>query len=269
MRTKEQIAQEMDIVQAGEPALARLNSVSQVSFVRLLKNMWVLLVLALEQRWDALVADLGQTQREAQIGSLAWYARTIRAFQYGDAVSVYDGVRVGYAAVDATKQIIQQAAVTEQADGRLLVKVAKADGLSLGPLAEAEMVSLREYIRLVKYAGVVVDVISLAPDSLRLDAVIVYDRQVLNGQGQEVSSPGARLPVIEGIFIYLRTIRFDSTINLTNLTDYVQKLPGVIDFSIRKAEIKPSGASAWQVFERETTCRAGHATLDYSQIRYV
>lgn len=259
----------MDAIQDQYPDLKKLTSTSQVSFFRLLKNMWTMLVMAVEQRNDTLVADVNKAIADSQVGSLAWYVKMLKAFQFGDPVSVYDGFRVGYANINPAKQIVYQAAVTEQADGRLLAKVAKPNGLSLQPLSTDELTALKEYVRQVKYAGVAIDVISLQPDALRLEATVVYDRQVLNGNGQLVASPGEYLPVIQAIFFYLQTIRFDSAINLTDLTDAIQRVQGVKDFSISKAFIRPSGATAWTEFTRETVCRAGHATLDYSGIVYV
>ena len=251
------------------PDLKKLTSTSQVSFFGLIRTMWILLVQAVDARFDAFKADVVQAIAEGQVGSIAWYVKTLKAFQFGDSVSVYDGFRVGYAVDNPAKRIVYQAAVTEQLDGRLLAKVAKAQGLSLQALNADELIALKEYIRQVKYAGVAIDVISLPPDELVLDAVIVYDRQVLNAQGKYVANPTDQLPVIDVMFEYLRTIRFDSTINLTDLTDHVQKAPGVKDFSISHAYIRAAGTSAYTEFIRETTSRAGHATLDYSRIKYV
>ncbi len=268
MRTKEQISAEMDAVQASLPELSRLTSTSQVSFYKLLKNMMALLTMAQEQRQDQLMTELTTAQEEAQIGSLAWYVKTILAFQFGDAVSVYDGYRVGYPTIDPTKQIIKQAAVTEGKDGRLLVKVAKA-----GPppqyaaLSPEELTALKEYIRNVKYAGVAVDVISLPPDELRLEVFIEYDRQIIASDGRLLSNP-ARYPVLEGIENYVRSLPFNSELTWSALSNFVMKTPGILDFQISRSFIRPAGATAYTEFYREVVSRAGYLTRGNDSLYY-
>jgi hypothetical protein len=266
MRTIEQITADMEVTQSQLPELAALNSTSDVSYFGLLKSMWVLLVSTLEQRWDAIQADLTALLAAGQMGSLTWYVNQVKAFQYGDQVTVYDGVRVGYATVDVSKRIVQQANLSEQPDGRLLLKVAKPAGLENGPLTEPELIALKEYVRQIKYAGVSIDTVSLPADRLKLVATIKYDKQVFNEQGQFVAEPSGRRPVLEAIIIYIRALPFDSVLNWNKLTDFVMTLQGVQDFQISQAYIRPDGSPTWIEFTRETTSRAGHLALDAESI---
>ena len=263
MRTSQEIQAEMDAVQEKFPELKALTSTSQVSVFRLLKNMWVMLVLAIEQRVDALIADTNVALTQNQVGSLAWYVAMIKAFQYGDSVSVYDGSRIGYAVANPDKQIIKQAAVTEGADGRLLAKVAKPLGNAMGPITPDELAALKEYVRQVKYAGVAIDVISLSADEFKLNVTVKYDRLVMNAQGQRLSD-GANV-VLNAIIIYVRSLPFDSVLNWTALTDFLQQQSGVLDFKISRAFIRPAGTTAWTEFDRETVSRAGHMTLNVGE----
>ncbi|GAB3734900.1 hypothetical protein [Spirosoma lituiforme] len=268
MRTNSEIQAEMDAVQATYPALSKLTSTSQLSFFRLLKNMWVLLVMAIEQRVDAATAATLQAITDNQTGSLAWYVKIIKAFQFGDSVTVYDGYRVGYASINPAKQVILQCTVTEQSDGRLLAKVAKASAEFFGPLSEDELTALKEYVRMVKYAGVALDVISLPADELQLRATVKIDRQVLDGNGLSLSSPGTNV-VLNAIVEYIRALPFDSVMSWTGLTDALQKVNGVLDFQVTSSATRAAGTSAWSSFTRETTSRAGHMKLIDVAFTYV
>ncbi|WP_080058986.1 hypothetical protein [Spirosoma aerolatum] len=270
MRTKEEIQAEMSAVQDQFPTLKGLTSTSQVGFFKLLKDMWALLVMAIEQRQDTLIAQVMAAMADSKLGSLSWYVSQLKAFQFGDAVTVYEGARIGYATVNPDKQIIKQATVTEQPDGRLLAKVAKSVSGVLVPLATVELTALIEYVRQVKYAGVIVDVISLPADELRLEVTVKYDRLVLNGSGQLLTDI-TKYPVRDAIIAYLQALPFDSKINWTALTDSLQQLPGVADFNVTRTFIRAAGTTAWTEFARETTSRAGYMALNLNEsvITYV
>ncbi|GAB2586659.1 hypothetical protein [Spirosoma areae] len=269
MRTSAEIQAEMEVVQNQSPELKKLTSTSQVSFFRLLKNMWVSLVMAIEQRVDTSIAALSKAIAEGQVGSVLWYVATLKAFQYGDSVSLYDG-RPGYPTVNKAKQIIAQATVNEQPDGRLLIKVAKnqAGVWPFQPLGADELIALKEYVRQVKYAGVAADIISLPADEMQLDATLEYDRQVLTADGRLLSDL-TRIPPLEAIYSYARSLPFDSVFSSTGLTDEVQKKEGVLDFQVKRVLIRPAGASAWQEATREANSAAGHINVIAANITYV
>lgn len=266
MRTKETIIAEMDKAQEGFPSLVTLKNSGATGFYSLLRDLWVLLVQAVEGQVDSSIADANTALAAAKVGSLAWYVATMKAFQFGDTLSVYDNLTVGYPTVVVANQIIKQAACTETSDGRLLMKLAKADVGALGPLSAEELVAAKEYVRLFKFAGVPVDVISLAADELRIEVTVKYDRQILNSSGQALVSPASPRPVDVAVAAYIQTLPFDSVISWTALTDALQKVKGVTDFQITKSYTRPAGTSVWVEFNRETTSRAGHMKLSTESV---
>lgn len=251
---------EMDAFQATKPELAGLtdlnSSTSEVSFFKLLKNMWVLLVQLVESAWDEFRLGVETQITLTRVGTLEWYADQMRVFQFGVPREVIDGKLV-YRERNAAKEIVAQVCVVEDpASGKLLVKTAKAGGV---PLSESELAALKRYIAEVKYAGVVVDAVSLAADELKLVATCQVDRQVIGTDG--IALIGATYPVFDAIMAYVRRLPIDSVLNNTALTDVVQTLPGVRDFSIREAYTRRPGTTQWLPYTRETVSAAGHLVL--------
>ncbi|MFC5407999.1 hypothetical protein ACFPMF_01670 [Larkinella bovis] len=268
MRTTEEIMAEIDATQASIPELATLDSSSQVAFYRLLKRMWALLVQLVEKTVDDYKAKVEALLAEKTIGDLTWYQRQVFAFQFGDAVIVR-GAQVTYATIDPAKQIIKQAAVTEDpVSGRLAVKAVKqGPGNTLTALYPAELAALKQYMREVKFAGVALDVVSLDADELKLVCVAKVDPQVMKPNGESLTAPGT-YPVADAIAAYLRALPFDAVFSWTALTDYMQAQKGVKDFVVKQSFQRPSETGSWTAFERQFLTRAGHMVLKDSTITY-
>jgi hypothetical protein len=260
MRTQEEILAEMDAIQASRPELAGLanvnSSTSEVSFFKLLKNMWVLLVQLMESAWETFRADVEAQIALTRVGTLEWYADQMRVFQFGVPRIVQNG-KLTYEKVDAAKQIVKQVCVVEDpVTGRLLIKVVKAGGV---PLSASELAALQRYTAQVKYAGVTVDAISLAADELKLVATCQVDRQLIGLDGIALS--GVTYPVFDAIAAYARKLPIDSILNNTAITDTVQALPGVKDFVITESYTRRPGTSQWLPYTREVVSTAGHLAL--------
>ncbi len=258
----------MDAFQATRPELAGLNdlnsSTSEVSFFKLLKNMWVLLVQMVESEWEEHRARVETQIALTRVGTVEWYADQIRVFQFGVPREVIDGKLV-FRERNKTKEIIAQVCVVEDASGKLLIKTAKANS---APLSESELGALKRYIAQVKYAGVVVDAVSLAADELKLVATCQVDRQTIGTDG--IALTGSNYPVFDAIGAYVRNLPIDSVLNNTALTDVVQGVGGVKDFSIREAYTRRPGTTQWLPYTRETVSAAGHCVLHAdSVITYV
>lgn len=268
MRTTDQILADMDSVQATIPEAATLTSKSKTSVFGLLRSIWASFVQSLEAYMDTLKDDLTTYIASIQVGGIAWYVGQVKAFQYGDALTIING-KPAYQTIDPTKQIVSQVAVVE-VDGRLLIKTAKPtpDQLQYQALSSDELAALKEYVRQVKYAGVGVDVVSLPPDELQIKAICKYDPQVMNAQGQRLTNT-VSLPALEAVILFIRQLPFNSVLNWTQLTDFAQTYDGVLDFVITGTAIRPAGSADWTSFVRETSSRAGHLKLVDAQIQYV
>lgn len=121
--------------------------------------------------------EVEQILTEKQAGSLLWHINKAKAFQLGDSLTVSALGVLKYAIADTNKQIVKHATATE-ADGTLLLKVAKYDdNNNLVPLnlTNGEFLQFQRYIENVKFAGTKIDVTSLDADVINYDITVYYD----------------------------------------------------------------------------------------------
>lgn len=264
MQTQEEILAEMDAAQADFPVLATLDSTSDVAFWSQMRKMFALLKQTIQATQDQFFAKVEELIKSASVGSIAWYVEQAKLFQLGDAPIIQNG-RMAYDVVDEQKRIIVQAAISEDLNsGRLTLKVAKkTDGLV--PLALDELEAVKSYVGKVKYAGVVVDVISIEADQVKLIATVKVDRQVLTTTGTLLSD-SSKYPIREAIAAYLAYLPFDAVLSVTGLTDAIQKVKGVKDFTVTSSFSRRPISDTWVAFSREITSPAGHMQLHADSI---
>lgn len=269
MRSTEEILAEQDIVFQANPAIAAADSTSAVSITGQLRKIWVLLVQMIEANWDRMRTDIDTRIEETKVGTLAWYVDQTKLFQLGDTVGVMAG-KVAYEVYDEQKRIVVQATASEDlTTGRLNIRAAKKNVSALTKLTTEELSALKDYISRVKYAGVVVDVVSIDPDQVKILATCKYDRQVLSSTGALLSD-ATKFPVKDAISAYLYALPYTSVLNNTGLTDAVQRVKGVLDFSINESAVRRPVAITWTEYVRETVSLAGYAELhNDSSITYI
>lgn len=261
MRTEAEIIADMDATLATLDVASKPTSTNEVGFFVWLKKAWSLFVQDIERRVDALLLEVQAAVDSRPVGSLAWYVEQIKAFQLGDAVGVFGGGAVGYAVIDPAKQIVVQASCSEDGNGRLLIKVAKSGGVGLlAALADTELSALRAYVQAVKFAGVGIDVVSRSADELRLSATVKIDRQVLSASGISLAD-NATKPIEVAVLAYLRSLPFNGVLSWTGLTDYMQGVPGVLDFVVTATGTRAAGGATFVPFDREVSAYAGHLIL--------
>ena len=260
MRSIDEIRTEQDSVLQKHPSLASLDSTSDVSLFSQIRNMWALLVQLLESSWEKTRAEIEASIAATRVGDLPWYVQQAKAFQFGDSVSIIAG-KIAYDVIDSQKQIVVQAAATEDATGRLSIKVAKKGNDGLIPLIPIELDAFRAYVNKYKYAGTITDIVSIEADEVKLIATIKIDRQVISTSGALVSDP-TKLPVHSAITSYLEKLPYTSLLSNTALTDALQSIPGVRDFTITSSfSRRPIQGSVWLPYSREVVSLAGHMRL--------
>ncbi len=198
----------------------------------------------LEQLFDTHKADVNALIATDKTHTAQWYATKATAFQYGCTVvqdqDYYDNSLLTDAQAAATK-IVAYAAVTEESDG-LNLKVAKDTG-DLVPLTNTEVTAFSAYMKQIKDAGVFLTIISEAADSLKLNAGIVYNPQVLDSNG--VSILDGSTPVADAINTYLKNLPFNGVFAPQDLTDAVQKVDGVIYFTPTYIGVSSDGGATY------------------------
>lgn len=268
MNTTEEILSEMAAVQAGFPVLSGLDSTSDVSFFSQLRKMWALLIQIIQGAQDQFRNEIEALIAETSVGSLGWYVDQAKLFQLGDTISILNG-KVSYDVIDDQKKIVAQAAITEDPGGRLTLKASKLGLSGLQPLSVEELAALKSYVGQVKYAGVVCDVISIDADHLKLVGTVKIDRQVLNSSGALLSNTSV-FPVQDAIRKYIAYLPDTSALNITGLTDTIQKVKGVKDFTVTGSFSRRPVSDTWVSFSREVISPAGTMTLhNDSTINYI
>ena len=250
---------------AGENAtnlLSDLTSNSRVAIWRLLFWITSTAIWALENIFDLFRAEILALSETLVTGTARWYWAKSFEYQHGD-VLIWDPVnsRFDYATTNTAIQIIKRAAVIDQ-PGLLTIKVAKLSGGLPVPLSGPELVSFTYYVNLIKFAGTNINVVSLPADYLKLFLSVVVDPLIIDNSGESISVPGV-FPVIDAINNYIQQLPFDGTLNLTQLTDAIQKVPGVINPVIDSAFARPISGSYLAIDKIVGyNAAAGHMVID-------
>jgi hypothetical protein len=260
MKTTEEILTEMSATQAQFPVLDTLDSTSDTSFFLNLKKYWALLVQMLTSEFETFKTSVELLISTTSVGALSWYVDQVMAFQYGDAISILNG-KVSYDAIDEQKKIVKQSTATEDtSSGRITIRAAKTGEGGYVALSTDELEALRGYVAKIKYAGVMVDVTSLEADLLKLVGVVKVDRQVFKPDGSLLTDP-SKFPVRDAIIQYIANLPYTSLLSNTDLTDEIQKIKGVRDFTVTSSFTRRPISSDWISYNREVISTAGHMAL--------
>ena len=227
---------------------------STVSVENLLLYIVAACVWGLEVLFDAHKEEVDRRIAANVVPTVRWYHTQALAFQYGDA-PVFDEATQGfrYAVDDPEKQIVRFCAVRDEGSSIRILAAKEGEGGAPAPLSDDELRAFTAYMNQVKIAGVLLDIASLAPDSISIFATVQVDPQVIRvaaiptAGGQAVSGGGK--PVAEAIDAYLAGIAYGGVFNKTRCTDAIQAVPGVIDVDITRVMAKPASAEAYAAVE--------------------
>lgn len=278
METAKQLYERIMNAAANEPALAGLDgaTLSYEEFIAALDRQdaaaWTILAYTIAQvQVDTIVtpfarhvAEMDAVAASIQSASAAYLEAFMLSFQLGDQLTVIssgDGkVKVGYAVVDASKQIIKYASVTE-IGGQAIIKIAKADsGGYPTPLSTAELAQVRDALTVIYAPGADWVVSSTLSDQLKLEGDFYY-----NG---EVGLSAFQANLVGAIKTYCRQNRFGGVFRLNGSTD----APGLIDYlqanvpgfrapNIR-AFIKSAVLPVYTEFVLQAALQSGFVTFD-------
>ena len=220
------IQNEIIAAKTADSNLNSLNSPSAVAIWRLWSRIIAGAIETQEQLWDVFKAELEQIAREAVPGTADWLQKRVLEFQYSatnpQVISVIDG-KATYSTIDASLRIVTRAAVVEQVNNRVLVKVAKDDGSGgLTPLAAQEVSALVSYLDAIGFVGIAIDTSSLFADRLKFQGTIFY-----NGQYVEATVKAAVITAIKAYLSSISITEFDGTIVREELINAIQAVTGV------------------------------------------
>ena len=224
-RSIEEIQQSMVDQKNAEPELNNLNSPSQTAIWKLWTFIIATAINLFEQLITAATSDLEQIARDAIAGTVEWLQRRTLEFQYDasnpQVVSVIDG-RIEYGTIDESLRIVTRAAVKEQVNGRVLVKVAKGT-TTLSPLDSNELNALTGYLDKVSFVGMPTDLISLNADRLRFEGEVFY-----SGEYVETEVKTAVKAAISSYLSNVSINNFNGKVVREKLINAIQEVPGIV-----------------------------------------
>lgn len=139
------------------------------------KRMAIVLFMAIEEIFELFKSDTDNALATKQHGSEPWFPIMVKAFQYGDSLTVEKGV-TKYATIDESKQIIKQVSFNKNRSGRVTLKVAKDDGSgNLIALTTDEYNAFDDYVKRRVSPGVPPDVFSLSADIVKYTLTAKFD----------------------------------------------------------------------------------------------
>lgn len=237
-RSTEEIKSDIvNAVQSDETLSVELTTDSKTSMWGKWAFCVAFCIQTLEQLWDSFRAEIRALLALLKPHTLRWYAQKARDFQYGfNLLADSDQFdNTGYTSDQiAASKVVSYAAVVEQTSpsGRdiLRVKVAGTADNELQQLPDPQLISLREYFKRIKDAGVILDITSGIPDKLRQTWDVYYDPLILNESGARIDGSD-EAPVREAIKNYLvnlSTTNFNGIYVPTYHVDVVQLVEGVV-----------------------------------------
>lgn len=206
----------------AEPLLSGLNSPSSTALYNLWVDIWAFITWLVVSNWVRYEAKIKEAGRAAIPHNVFWYAQRAKEFQLGDLLDATDG-SVGYPVIDETKKIVKAASIKE-ADGRVIIKVAKLVGLNLVALSPTELLAFQGYINAIKDAGVITQIISQNSDLLKCQLQLFYD--------PIIPLPTVQANVEAAINAFLKAIPFDGILRRNDLIAAIRAVEGVRDVKI-------------------------------------
>lgn len=238
--------------------LNELDSGSKVARWRLLFYVVAVGIWIHEKIFDKHKEAIELRASQLYVGTVTWYHAQCFLFQLGDSLT-WNGTKYEYATVTPANQIIERASVKE-VSGQVVLKVAKLSGTLPTKLTTTEFNAFTAYLTKIKFAGTNLSIISRDADLLKIAYDVKYDPLLLSSSGELLSTPGI-FPAEDAINNYIQNLPFDGNLNLTKLTDEIQKAEGVIDPVIGIAEAKYGGLP-YTTITNNYNADAGHMIID-------
>lgn len=247
-RTVTEIFNEMIAEKAKYSSLDDLSSTKASAVWRSIMYIAAVSINVHEQLMDVYKTELVTLGESLPNGTLPWYANKLLEFQQGYSL-IYNrnNGNIEYSTIDEDAKIIKVATAENEAD-TVILKCAKFDDdEKLIPLTENERLAAFNYMRDVKFAGTLINILSYNGDELKLYANVKIDPKKITSSGALLKNPNV-FPVEDAINSYLNTFyakNFNSELSLTSLTEYVKSIDGVKDFVITEAYAKPFSSTAY------------------------
>ncbi len=240
-RTIAQIQTTMLAEKALHTELDGLTSTSQAAIWRLWIYIVAVSINLFEQVMDIFKTDIETQIASAAVGSDSWVQAKMFEMQYSTTIPQViqlNNYAPFYDPVNEDLRIISRCSVKTATSKTVNVKV--ATGEPPAALDALQLAAAQGYLsntgststngKGIGFAGVAYNVTSLAPDLVIVSGDLSYDGQY---------SSTIQQAVIDAITEYFANIEFDGNFVINKLIDYIQAVPGVLDFTPDDIAIRP------------------------------
>ncbi len=229
---------------------------SSVSVENIIIYIFSACTYMLEQMFENFKNDVDNLVTSNIVPTVRWYHSQALKFQLGDKLE-YDEEKQAYdyPVNDEQKKIIKYAAVRD-AGNTIEMLVSKDDGGHPVMLSNSDLIAFKHYMSQVKIAGVLLNIQSLPADSIRIEAKIFIDPQILRTDGTRIID--GKSVVIDAINEYLKNIVYGGTYNKTRCVDAIQRVEGVLDIELIQVSAKSSSELKYTIISTNNyTAKAG------------
>jgi hypothetical protein len=174
--------------------------------------------------------------------SLRWYVSKAKAYMWGKALVTdtdeYDVSGMTTEQIEEMRVVKYAAAVEKMAV--VYLKIAGETNGEPSPVGVSEYEGFKAYIKEVKDAGVVVEVVNLPAEHFALEMTVYYDPMVLDDSGV---SPSGATPVQDTIRQFIAELPFNGEYRNASLVDALQAIEGVVIPEVHSARTSTDGIS--------------------------
>lgn len=216
---------------------------SKTSIENMLMYVVAFAAYTIEVMMDAFRKDVDTQILQNIVPTIRWYHTQATAFQYGDQLEYNEEYgHFEYPQVDEGKKLVKYCAVKDRGGSIQMLVSGQKDGVP-SVLSNDVLKAFKSYMNQVKVAGVILDVKSLKADGIRIYPTVQVDPQVITTDGVRIAD--GTHAVVDAINKYLANIVYGGTFNRTKLVDAIQNVEGVVDVTLEKVEVKPSGSTVY------------------------
>lgn len=227
-RTIKEIEAEILAEKAKSEALKSIDTTSRFAIWGAIVYIVAFTIHTLETLLDVFRLDVQNVIDSKRPGTLSWYTQKAKGFQIN---SLINSMTLAYDIIDAEKQIVAYAAAEENIEGGITLKIAKKDA----SLTDSELLKFKTYLEKVKYAGVAISYVSIAPDMLTIDMQVFYNPLA--------SESNVRALIETRMTEYLNNIGFNGLLKVNDLIVELRSLPEVDNVRVGQIRVAQSGDS--------------------------
>ncbi len=263
-RTLEVIQNQILSKVAEEPALNFINNTSKTSYWKRIIYVVAFCIWTHETLVD-------ENNKRRRLHNFDWDKQ--RALEYQDGVDLIwtdDRGRFEFEPVENPQErmLVKRCAVSQGAEGEIVIKVAGEQNGQLAPLPDDVMVRFETYMDETKGSGDRLFFVNRVADHLKVAIDVYVDAlQIDLSTGQLLSSNEEYYPIQEAIYGYLAQLEFNGAFVKQKFENSIENTIGVEIVDLKVLQWKYGGfgysdINLWQIPD------AGHFKIEDLQINY-